>query len=136
MRDIHRRLHSHRRHHRHAVIIVGLVIVLALAQLLIVSVIHESARETSFGAVRLEAVSAFYAAEAGLNLSLREVALGSDEDGDGGIGSISDNGLDDDDPALGQAGLSVSAVDDGTQIILISHGRCRGAMRRLSAAVE
>lgn len=53
----------------------------------------------------------FYAAESGLELSLRELAQAGDIDSDGTIGTISDNGNDADDPAL--AGGSVWVTDAG-----------------------
>ena len=43
---------------------------------------------------------AFYAAESGLEMAIREINQGNDFDSDGTIGTISDNGNPADDPAL------------------------------------
>lgn len=50
---------------------------------------------------------AFYAAESGMEMALREASQGSDIDSDGTIGSISNNGNDADDPALTTGTLHV-----------------------------
>lgn len=51
---------------------------------------------------------AFYGAESGIEMALREVRLGSDTDSDGTIGSISNNGNNADDPALATGSFRVS----------------------------
>jgi len=53
---------------------------------------------------------AFYAAESGIELALREVNLSSDIDSDGTIGSISNNGNSADDPALTSGSFNVSVA--------------------------
>ena len=51
---------------------------------------------------------AFYAAESGIEMSMREVNQSSDIDSDGTIGSISNNGNAADDPTLVSGSFSVS----------------------------
>ncbi len=51
---------------------------------------------------------AFYAAESGLEMALRELAQANDIDSDGTIGTISDNGNDADDPSLATGAVHVS----------------------------
>ena len=53
---------------------------------------------------------AFYAAESGIEMSLRELNQSSDIDSDGTIGSISNNGNAADDPTLTSGSFSVSAA--------------------------
>ena len=50
------------------------------------------------------------ATEAGLAMSLREVMVGADEDGDGTIGTISDDGNSGNDPALGTSRFAVTST--------------------------
>ncbi len=52
----------------------------------------------------------FYAAETGLELSLRELTQPGDIDSDGTVGTISDNGNDADDPALAGGSVRVTEV--------------------------
>ena len=73
------------------------VIILLLIDLMILSIVIGSARDQDVSVRRLETVQAFYAAESGMNMALRELMENDDEDGDGAIGSISD---DDDDATL------------------------------------
>src|SRR2546426_11128920 len=56
----------------------------------------------------LNASNAFYAAESGVEFALRELKVGSDLDGDGTIGSISDDGNSANDPGLGQGTFHVN----------------------------
>ena len=77
------------------------VIVLLLTSLFIIGIVSGSARDLNSSARRLETVQAFYAAEAGVNMALREIIINSDEDSDGIIGSISDDANDANDPAVG-----------------------------------
>jgi Tfp pilus assembly protein PilX len=52
---------------------------------------------------------AFYAAESGVELALRELGQANDIDSDGTIGTISDNGNDADDPSLVTGAVHVSS---------------------------
>lgn len=51
---------------------------------------------------------AFYAAESGIEMAIREMNQGSDIDSDGTIGSISNNGNAADDPTLASGSFNVS----------------------------
>lgn len=53
---------------------------------------------------------AFYAAESGIEMAIREVNQGSDIDSDGTIGSISNNGNAADDPTLASGSFNVSVT--------------------------
>jgi hypothetical protein len=85
---------------------------------------------------RLDTIQAFYAAEAGMHMSMREMMEDSDEDSDTGTGSISDDTNDPNDPAFGAAQVVVTAVTAGSQTTLTSSGRSGDAQRTLEAVVE
>lgn len=115
---------------------VAAVLLLVVLQLIIVGAVLATARDNDLSVLRLDTVRAFYAAESGANMSIREAMEGVDEDGDGLAGSISDNGNPDDDPQLLTARVAVSAsiVDSVTQVS--SNGRSGLARRKASANVE
>ena len=124
---------------RRASAAVVMIIVLVILQLAVVGAVtgtgsgggHDLAR------ARLDAVRAFYAAEAGMNMALREVMLSSDEDGDGGIGSISDDGDDATDPSLTVgARVLVTREVSGGVLTLTSRARSGDARRAVKATLE
>lgn len=71
---------------------VAIVIALVVLQLVVVGMVVAGSRAQALGVHRAESLRSFYAAEAGVQMALRELAVGTDEDGDGTIGSISGDG--------------------------------------------
>jgi len=70
---------------------------------------------------------AFYAAESGLEMSLRELNQGTDIDGDkinsdGSIGTISDNGIPSDDPTLYSGAVFVQKVSTNPDVYRATGG--------------
>jgi hypothetical protein len=111
---------------------VGLLVVV---DLIIVGMVLAGGREQDLTVRRLETVRAFYAAESGINMSIRELMEGGDEDGDGEMGTISDDGNAANDPSLGSAQVFVTAVTSG-ETTLTSKGRSGEATRELEAVLE
>ncbi len=75
---------------------------------------------------------AFYAAESGFEMAIREISDGNDIDSDGVIGTISDNADTTDDPGLGSGSFSVQAAAD----TLTSTGRWRDYLRVIEVELE
>ncbi len=71
-----------------------------------------------------------------MNLAIREVTLNQDEDGDGAIGSISDDEDDANNPRLGTAVLQVQRTDEAGIITLLSQGNAARAHRQISLNVS
>lgn len=71
---------------------VAIVLALVVLQLVVVGMVVAGSREQALGVHRAESLRSLYAAEAGAQMALRELATGADEDGDGTIGSISADG--------------------------------------------
>ncbi len=118
---------------------VAMVLVLVTIDLIVVAVVLSTARDHALSVVRIDTIEAIYAAEAGVNMAVREMMEDVDEDGDGTIGTISDDGDPNTDPTIGQARFSVSAsVDDPVvgQTTLSSEGRSGVARRCLKTTVE
>lgn len=55
-----------------------------------------------------QATQALYSADAAIEMALKEYIAGSDEDGDGTVGGISDDGNIGNNPTLGQASMEVT----------------------------
>ena len=124
---------------RRAMVAVAMVAVLLTIDLIIVGLVLSAGRDHDLTIRRLETVEAAYAAEAGVNMSIRELMLPADDDGDGTVGTISDDGDNGNDPTLGNAQFRVTmAVDVPVvgQSTLTSEGRSGGALRKMTAVVE
>ncbi len=115
---------------RRGTVLVAIIALLLIAEVAILGLALNLSRQQHLAVDRLETVRAFYAAEAGMNMAMREVVLNSDEDGDGGIGSISDDGDAGTDPTFGLAGVSVSDSANGLLKTLESHGYASNSERQ------
>ncbi len=125
---------------RRGLIIVVMVVLMIIIDLIIVGMVVSQAREHDLTVRRLQSVESLYAAEAGMNMSIRELMVPpADEDGDTGIGSISDDSDDGTDPTLGNAAFVVTAAADTPvvgQTTLTSEGRSGPARRRMQAVLD
>ncbi len=124
---------------RRGIALIATVVVLLTLNLLILSFVLNSGRDHDLTVRRLETVEAAYAAEAGVNMSIREMIGFTDEDGDGTVGSISDDGDSDNDPAIGNARFIVTISVDVPvvgQTTLISTGRSGQARRTMTTILE
>lgn len=103
---------------------IGVVIALAVLQLIVVGVVLGGGRDQDLTAKRIDAVRAQYAAEAGANMAAREFAANTDEDGDGTIGTISSKS------ALARATFSVSKAVAGSTSTFTVNASSGDATRR------
>ena len=118
---------------------MAMIVILLIVDLIVVSVVLSQGRDHDLTVRRLETVRAMYAAEAGVNMAIRELMEDADEDLDGTIGTISDDTIDATDPALGQANFVVTAAADTPvvgQTTLTSRGRCGEARREMQGVIE
>ena len=127
--------HSHKPERR-GVAAVVMIVLLLVVELIIIGMVLGGARDQDLTLRRCETIRAFYAAEGGMNMAIREMMISSDEDGDGGIGTISDDGDPGNDPAVGGATVSVHAVPGAGQTTLESMGVSGEARRQLEAVLE
>ncbi len=125
-----------RTRHRRATVAISMVIALVVVNLIIISIVIGGARDHDLTIKRVETIQAFYAAEAGMNMAIRELMNNADEDGDGAIGTVSDDGNAANDPTFGQAQVVVTASIAGPQTTLRSKGRAGDARREVEAALE
>ena len=74
---------SHPIGNRRGTVAVAVLLVLLLTSLFVIGLVSGAARDQDLSGRRMETVRAFYAAEAGINMAMREFSVGADEDGDG-----------------------------------------------------
>jgi hypothetical protein len=105
---------------------VAIIVVLMVVSLIIVGMVLAGARDQDLTVVRLDSVRAQYAADAGASMAVREITRNSDDDGDGVVGSISNDGNSSNDPLIGTARVSVTRAGSTLDVI----GRSSNARRR------
>lgn len=115
---------------------IVMVVLLLLINIVVLGLVLGGARDQDLTARRVETIRSFYAAEAGMNMAVRELALGADEDGDATVGSISDDSDDATDPSVGSASVMVSRTDGVTDTVIRSEGRAGEAQRAIEATLE
>ena len=125
-----------RSHPRRGNAALGVLLVISMLQIIIAAIVLAGARSDDMTVRRLEATRAFYAAEAGANMAIREEMLDTDEDGDGKSGSISDDGIDSNDPAVGPARVYASAVHASGQATITVTSRAGEAARKLTILID
>lgn len=123
--------------HRLGAVIAAVVVLLLAADIAIIGFAMTVTSDQSISVDRLNTVRAFYAAEAGMNMAIRELMVSQDEDGDGTIGSISDDGDSGNNPTLPQASLVVTVVTGGgSDMTVTSTGSAGEARRRVEALLS
>jgi hypothetical protein len=123
-------------HSRTAAAGIAIIIVLVFVQLIIVGSVVTGTRDQDTTVQRLDTLRAFYAAEGGMNMAIREMIGNADEDADTIIGSISNDGNTANDPTIGTARVYVAKDVVGATSNLTSRGRAGAARRQLTASVE
>lgn len=117
-------------------VLAVLLVVLGVVSIAALGSVTPAADETMLAAARVERVRASYAADAGIAVALAEVISGSDMDGDGKPGTLSDNSNAGDDPQVGLARVVVTAESGSTQTVLTSRGRCGVSSYSLELTVQ
>ncbi|MHC4716245.1 MAG: hypothetical protein ACYS5V_04690 [Planctomycetota bacterium] len=124
---------------RRALAAVAMVAVLIILNLIVVGLVVGLGRDHSLTVHRMQTIEAMYAAEAGMNMSIREMMYDLDEDGDGAVGTISDDSDDGTDPDVGNARFVVTAATDtpaAGQTTITSAGRSGEARRTIDSILE
>ncbi len=125
-----------RRASERGAVAIGILLALVLLQVMLVAAVVGGVRQQDMTVTRVQSTRALYAAEAGLNMALREMMRGVDEDADGVIGSISNDNNADNDPGVIGARFHVIAVTAGSVTTLTSVGRADGTSRQLVATLR
>jgi Tfp pilus assembly protein PilX len=134
--DMPRRTDTRSRPRRRGAAVVAVVVLMLIVALVIVGMVTGGARDQGLTVRRLQTVQAFYAAEAGMYMALREVKVNTDEDSDGGVGTISDDSNDGTDPQIGSGYAVVTSSYAAPTTTLTSTGRDGVARRKIQASYE
>ena len=121
---------------RRGIVLIGVIVFLLVVGVIIVGMVLGGARDQDLTVRRLETVRAFYAAEGGMNMAIRELMVALDEDADGAIGTISDDSDDGTDPTIGTGRVVVTSSVSGSQTTLTSRGRSGLSFRQVQAVTE
>ena len=124
---------------RRGVAAIAMVVILLIVDLIVVGLVLGLGRDHNLTVHRMQTLEAMYAAEAGVNMSIREMMYDVDEDGDGTAGTISDDSDDGTDPAVGNARFVVTAAADtpvAGQTTFTSSGRSGEALRKMESVLE
>lgn len=79
---------SDRSRARRGSVVIAVIIALIVLQLVVVSLTVSGARDQGVMVRRIEAARAFYAAESGAAMAMRELSTNTDEDGNGSVGGV------------------------------------------------
>ena len=120
--------------HRRGLVSIATIVLLLIIDLIILSMVIGGTRDHDLTVRRMETIESFYAAEAGMNMAIRELMEWSDQDGDLTVGTISDDSPVNpaNDPTLGNAQFFVSVTGD----IFTSEGRSGESRRTMQAQVK
>jgi Tfp pilus assembly protein PilX len=115
---------------------IAVVIMLVLLQMSVAGMVLSGGRDQDLSTRRMDTVRAFYAAEAGINMAVRELSKSVDYDADGTIGTISNDSNANNDPALGSARVCVTKATSGSTITLTSRGRAGDSTRVITLTTK
>ncbi len=124
---------------RRGIAVVAVIVLMLILDLIVVGIVISGARGHDLTVRRMDTIRAFYAAEAGANMSIRELREENDDDGDGVTGTVSFETPTYDpanDPTFGPAKVHVSTATAGSQTTLTSEGRSGEALRRVEAVLD
>ncbi len=124
---------------RRGIAVVAVIVLMLILDLIVVGMVISGARGHDLTVRRMDTIRAFYAAEAGANMSIRELRVENDDDNDTGgatDGTISNDGTPANDPTFGPAKVYVKIEIAGSITTLTSEGRSGEAIRRVEAVLD
>ncbi len=119
--------------------VVAVIVLLLVVGMVIAGMVLGTGRDQDLSVRRFESVEAFYAAEGAMNMAIRETLMCRDEDGDGDVGTISDDSNDATDPVIGNAQAAVTLASNcpiSPTVTLTSRGRAGIATRVARLTLE
>lgn len=112
-----------------------MVVALAVLSLVIIGITLSSGRGADGARLGLEGLQAQYTVEGGANMAIREIYVNADEDGDGVIGTISNDGNAANNPAIGVGKVSVTKSTSGATITLTALSTTTTTSRQVQVAL-
>ncbi len=123
-------------HSKRGSIGIAMIAALVLVEVVIVIAVLGGGLQQDLTMQRIDTNRAFYAAEGGAAMATREIWLQSDEDGDGKIGGVSDDGNSENNPTVGEASVAVELTEEADGVLLVATGRASRARRRVELRVQ
>ncbi len=122
---------------RRASAAVSILLALVLLQVVVATALLTGARQADVSQRALAGMRAQYAADGAMAMSLRELYRNVDEDADGTIGGISQDGVATTDPVIGIAQATTTSSTVGNDTTITINSRSGGvSSRRVSALVR
>jgi hypothetical protein len=116
---------------RRAAVGIGVIAALVILQVVIVVAVIAGARDQDLTVQRMDTSRAYYAADTVAHMAAREVYKGTDEDGDGGIGSLA-SGVVASGPAVSGVHAAAALAASGSTSTLTVKGTSSLATRALT----
>lgn len=117
---------------RRGSVLVAVVVALVVLLLVVVAVVTTVSRSSELSVLQIQGSRAQYAAEAAANMAVKEVLDGVDQDGDGGVGTISNDSNASTDPTINNGTrMWVTRSDSAGVITLTAHAENADAVRAI-----
>jgi Tfp pilus assembly protein PilX len=117
-------------------VLVAILIALIVLQIALLAVVRAGARDHDLTADRTQGARAFYAADSAAHMAVKEMVDNTDHDGDGGIGTISNDSNTATDPVLGATRMWATSTVAGSTTTITAHGENAGAVRAVQVAMS
>ena len=125
------RKYTIRHTHRRGAIGIGMIAVLIVVEMIVIVSVINNSLSHDMTLQRIDTNQAFYASEAGMAVAYREALLNTDEDGDGTIGSISDDNNPNNNPQVGSGTVMVAKSVNLSTTTLTAYGISHKAHRKI-----
>lgn len=122
---------------RRGTVLIAVVIALIMVSLVVTGIVIAGSRDQNLAALRAEGERARFAADAAVNMAIKELFDNDDHDGDGGIGSISDDDDPSTDPTLNGVRFWATRDDAESGVTVTGHaeGTDAGRAVRVTASM-
>ena len=121
---------------RRGVIAVGMILAMVFLMLVVTSVVVCDARDSDMARNREQADRAFFAADAGIQMAIREIMDNADEDGDGGVGTISNDNLLGTNPMFNGAPVTVARQVNNGFVSISAFGWLSDCIKKITVEIR
>ena len=121
---------------RRGVVAVAMILAMVFLMLVVTTVVVCDARDSDTARTREQADRAFFAADAGIQMAIREIMDEADEDGDGGVGTISNDGIPGTDPVFNGAPVVVSRQVNQGFVSISAFGWLSDCLKKITVDIR
>jgi hypothetical protein len=123
-------------HARRGAAVVAIVLATLVLGFIMIGMVLAGARDQDLNVQRMSTLRAFYAGEGAANMAIRETLQGMDEDGDGGVGSISNDGNPANNPVIGGATVYATTAANAGGMTVSVRGSAGIATRKIDIDLQ